>query len=283
MRVGVHCSMRRGFSAALEEAAALGCETLQLFTQSPRGWRTRVYSEDEFQRFRSRRLELKIDPIVAHSPYLPNLCTSDDLLFERSLSTLISDLDRCEKLGAEYLVIHPGAYSPNSNFEEGVDRLHLALNKALSHVPGRTKILIENMAGGGRRIGGPFKEMAAILDGVKSKNRIGVCFDTCHATGAGYDLSNKSSVDRVLSEFHNTVGLEKIFVFHVNDSKGHVGSHCDIHQHLGQGHVGLDGFRAIFSKPAFRNCALILETPYDTHHAHPRNLALLRSLIAPIH
>src|SRR5689334_20016178 len=144
MRVGVHTSVRRGFSAAAEDAAALGCETFQIFTQSPRGWMTRVYADEEFAAFRRAREKLALDPVVVHAPYLPNLCTADETLYRRSVRALKEDLQRCEKLGAEYLVIHPGAYSPGSTLAAGLDRIGAALNEALGEVPGNVAVLIEN-------------------------------------------------------------------------------------------------------------------------------------------
>ncbi len=279
MRIGVHCSVRNGFTGALDQAVALGCETFQMFTQSPRGWRTRVYGEEEFKAFRAKREKSGITPVVVHSPYLPNLCTSDAALFEKSADTLIADLDRCEKLGAEFLVLHPGAYSPGSNFQEGLSQFKKALDAALKAVPGQSRILIENVAGGGRRVGSTFKELSQLLNSVEDSNRIGICFDTCHATGAGYDLSSEESVARVFEEFEKEVGLRRVYAFHVNDSKGAVGSHRDLHQHLGKGFVGLKGFKAIFNNPGFKNCVLILETPKDTPYADPINLKILRSCL----
>jgi len=279
MRVGVHCSVRNGFSSALEEAARLGCEALQMFTQNPRGWKTRLYTDEEFASFRARRKELGLGPVVVHSPYLPNLCTSNGHLFQRSVETLEGDLRRSEQLGAEFLVIHPGAYSPDSDYAFGLKQIHRALNQALDAVPGRCVVLVENMAGGGRRIGSAFREVAEILGGVKQQERVGVCFDTCHATGAGYDLSTASSVETALAEFDREVGLKRIRVFHVNDSRGKVGSHRDLHEHLGKGAVGLAGFRAIFKRSVFIDCALILETPKDSPRADLVNLKTLRSCI----
>lgn len=263
MRVGVHTSVRRGFAAAAHDAAALGCETFQIFTQSPRGWMTRVYADAEFVAFRDARETLGLDPVVVHAPYLPNLCTSNETLYRRSVRALKEDLQRCEQLGADYLVIHPGAFSPESTRETGLDRIGGALNEALTEVPGEVTILIENMAGGGRRIGGPFEELGAILERVREQVRVGVCFDTCHAFACGYDLSRPQGIEAALSSLDRAVGLDRVPVFHVNDSKGACESHRDLHQHLGQGHVGLAGFRALFARPEFRRAALILETPKE--------------------
>lgn len=282
MRIGVHCSVRNGFTAALRDTAALGCDTLQIFTKSPRDWRTRVYAESEFAEFRREREKLGIDPVVVHTPYLPNLCTSLPPLYERSIRALKEDLARCEELAADYLVIHPGAFSPEADYKTGLSRIVRALTETFAAVKGRTRVLIENMAGGGRRIGGPFRELADILNGVPHRGRLGVCFDTCHAVGAGYDLGRPGGVEEAFREFDREVGLGEIAVFHVNDSKAPPGSHRDLHQHIGQGHVGLDAFRRIFAMPAFRGRALILETPKDSPRSDPKNLKALRACLPAV-
>jgi deoxyribonuclease-4 len=280
MRVGVHCSVRHGFAAALDEAAALGCETLQIFTQSPRGWRTRVFTDEEFSLFRERRRARGIDPVVVHTPYLPNLCTAQPDLYRRSCRALLEDLDRCERLGADYLVIHPGAYSPGEDLAAGLDRMGEALNRAFDEAPGRTRVLIENMAGGGRRIGGPFREVGELLARVRDARRVGVCFDTCHAYGAGYDLPSPEGLERALEEFDREVGLSRIAVFHVNDSRAPRGSHRDMHEHIGRGHLGAETFRRLLARPAFRDAAFILETPRDSVRADLRNIAALRGCLS---
>lgn len=281
MRTGVHCSVRKGFVSAVQEAAALGCETFQMFTQSPRGWQTRVYEDEEFAAFRRERNKLGMDPVVVHSPYLPNMGTSDSDLYRKSLNALIGDLDRCEKLGAEYLVVHPGAYSPGADLETGIARIVAALNDGLAAVPGASRILIENMAGGGRRVGGPFADIAKILDGVRNQKRIGVCFDTCHVMAAGYDISQEAGVASTMREFDEKIGLDRIDVFHVNDSKGDCGSHRDLHQNLGAGNVGLEGLRRLFHSYNFDHCAFILETPkHPAPQADLENLKKLRDCLS---
>ncbi len=281
MRVGVHCSVRKGFVGAIQEAAELGCDTLQMFTQSPRGWKTRVYLDEEFAAFRQEREKCGLHPVLVHAPYLPNLCTSNARLYHLSLTSLLADLERCEKLGAEYLVIHPGAYSPDEDFPAGLSRLHAALNKAFEAVPGKAMVLIENVAGGGRRVGSKASEIAAILRGVKEERRIGVCFDTCHALAAGYDISHRVGVEETWREFQREVGLERIRAFHVNDSKGGLGSNRDLHEHIGKGNIGEAGFKHLFSHDAFLSHPLILETPKDPAPAADKeNLRRLRALLA---
>jgi len=261
---------------ALREAAALGCETLQIFTQSPRGWRTRVYEPTEFSDFRRERERLGLGPVVVHSPYLPNLCTSDAALYARSVRALREDLDRCEKLGAEYLVLHPGAYSPSADYNRGVERLSSALDAVLGAAGEGTRLLVENMAGGGRRIGSSFREIADIFSNVRHRSRLGVCFDTCHALAAGYDLTSASGIEKTFEEFDRALGLKQIRAFHVNDSKTLRGSRRDIHQHIGRGIIGVEGFRRIFSRRIFFGLPLILETPKDSPRADRRNLRVLR-------
>ncbi len=279
MKIGVHCSVRKGFEGALLEARDLGCETFQIFTQSPRGWKTRLYQDSEFEKFRRRRSEFKIGPLVVHSPYLPNLCTSDPALYKKSVDWLLADLGRCEKLGADYLVIHPGAYSPESNVKTGLDNFVDALCQGFAASGRSVVVLIENMAGGGRRLGSSFKELAWVLSEVKNEKRLGICFDTCHAMGAGYDLSNSQGVDRTLSEFDKFIGLERIKAFHVNDSKDGLGSRRDRHEHIGEGSIGSKGFKALFSHRAFSELPLILETPkIPAPESDLKNMKALKSL-----
>lgn len=277
MRAGVHCSVRGGFASAAMEASALGCDTLQMFSQSPRGWRSRVYTDDEYAAFRREREKAGLDPVVVHAPYLPNLCTSDPILYRRSGDLLKADLERCEKLGAEYLVIHPGSYSEGSSLEAGLDRLVDAVNEAFDAVPGRAMLLIENMAGGGRRVAGPFSDIARVLSKVRQEKRIGMCLDTCHTLAAGHDIATSAGALKVLAELDREVGLDRVPVLHVNDSKAPLGSHRDMHQSLGKGHVGLAGLKTIVSHPGFKKSAFILETPkLPIPRADRENLSVLR-------
>jgi deoxyribonuclease-4 len=280
MRTGVHCSVRKGFVGALQEAVSLGCETFQMFTQSPRGWMTRVYTDNEFLDFRKEREKSSIDPVVVHAPYLPNLCTSNEELYQKSLKTLKDDLRRTTMLGAEFLVVHPGAYSPEADGETGIKRLAAAFNEAIAEIDGNSKVLIENMAGGGRRMGGPFLEIKKMLDQIKNRDRVGVCFDTCHAFAAGYDLSTEQGVRKTLDEFDKTIGMERIHVFHVNDSKGACSSHRDLHEGLGRGKIGKEGFGFLFKDKRIQAKALILETPKEPMpEMDLENLRVLRSFL----
>jgi deoxyribonuclease IV len=276
--LGVHCSVRGGMMTALEEAKRLGCQTLQIFTHAPRQWRRPRIGEEEAAAFRARQKEYALDPLVVHTPYLPNLCTTNERLYLRSKEALKNDLVVCEKLGADYLVVHPGAYSEESTPAEGMERLSDAFHEALSG-SGKTRVLLENMAGGGRRLGSQWSELKRMLEAARVPDRVGVCLDTAHAWGAGHAFSSAAEVDRTLDAIDETIDLARVYVIHANDSKAEHGSHRDLHQHIGQGKLGEKVFAALFADPRLQQCAVILETPKDDPSADLRNLATLRRLM----
>jgi deoxyribonuclease-4 len=248
-----------------------------MFTQSPRGWKTRVYTDEEFAAFRRAREQSAIGTVVVHAPYLPNLCTSNEDMYRKSYDALVADLGRTEKLGAEFLVVHPGAYSPEADLETGLARIVDAFDRAFAQAPGRCTVLIENMAGGGRRIGGEFRHIGEILRRVQAPARLGVCFDTCHALAAGYDISTDAGVDATLAEFDREIGFDRLRVFHCNDSKTPCGSHRDRHESLGKGHVGVAGLTRLFRSRPWPDRAFILETPKEPAPATDlENLRVLR-------
>jgi len=275
IRFGVHCSIRNGLKSAIFEAEIIGCEAVQIFTRSPRMWKLGFASRKDIAEFKNLRKEKKIHPLIVHSPYLPNLATSKKKLYELSFNSLKEDLAFCEKIEADYLVIHPGAYSEGSNEEDGIENISKAINKAFALVKGKTTLLIENMAGGGRRIGRSFKELAKIINKIKDKNRIGVCFDTAHAFGAGYNLSKKDGIDKTLREFDTVIGIQRMKVVHFNDSIALLGSSKDRHHHLGKGNIGIDGFKYFIAKVKNKVEAGILETPKEKPSSDKKNLNIL--------
>lgn len=275
IRFGVHCSLKKGLTGALEEARELGCESLQIFTRSPRMWRMRIPSAEQCTDFAALRRQLGIFPLVVHTPYLPNLATAKEKLYRLSCDSLRDDLTVMEMLGADYLVIHPGAWSEGSSPEAGMKAIIDGMKDALEQVPGRAVILLENVAGGGRRLGGSFRELATLIDGVGRANRIGVCLDTAHAFGAGYDVSRPEGVDAMLEEFDREVGRQYLKVIHCNDSLVPLGSRKDRHQHLGKGEIGSRGFRHLISRVRDSAEAGILETPKNLPDADRTNLRLL--------
>ncbi|MCX5781909.1 MAG: deoxyribonuclease IV [Elusimicrobia bacterium] len=275
IRFGVHCSIRNGLKNAIFEAERIGCEAVQIFTRSPRMWKHGFSSQKDIDEFKSLRNVKKIYPLVVHTPYLPNLATSKSKLYKLSLNSLEEDLSFCEKIAADYLVIHPGAYSEGATRENGIKRITNGINKVLNKVKGKTILLLENVAGGGRRIGKDFIEISQMIKGIKNRNRIGVCFDTAHAFGAGYDLSDKECINDILEKFNSIIGLKYMKVIHFNDSMAHLGSQKDRHHHLGKGHIGLEGFKYLIKKVKNEVEAGILETPKDSLRADKRNLSIL--------
>ena len=279
IRFGVHCSLKNGLAGSLIEAKEKGCQAIQIFTRSPRMWKMRPATKIEIAEFQKTRKELGIFPVVVHAPYLPNLATSNTFLYDKSKGLLAEDLELSEKLGAEYLVIHPGSFSENSDTETGIKKIAFAINESIGQSPGSTRVLLENVAGGGRRIGSSFEELNKIISQIKNKDRIGICFDTAHALGAGYDISNKTGIDKTLNEFESSIGLGKLKVIHMNDSMVPLLSRKDRHEHIGKGYIGLKGFKYLIQCLKGRAEAGILETPKEPEGSDKKNLKLLFGLL----
>ncbi|MBI3292537.1 MAG: deoxyribonuclease IV [Elusimicrobia bacterium] len=279
MRIGVHCSIRKGLCGALEEARRLGCDALQMFTRSPRMWARRTLSDEEVEVFRAERQRRKLFPLAVHTPYLPNLCTSDERLYSRSLLALKEDLRDAARLGAEFLVIHPGAYSPEATAMEGRRRMIQAINQAFSEAPDGVMLLLENVAGGGRRMGATFEELTQLIEDIRPLSRVGVCFDTAHALAAGYAIHTEEGLTQTMDACQRILGWDWLRMLHLNDSKVPVGAHRDLHQHIGKGFIGRDGFVRLLHHPAFQRCFGILETPKDSPQADPRNIRVIRTLL----
>jgi deoxyribonuclease-4 len=277
MRFGVHCSVRKGLSNALEEAHRLGCDTLQIFTHSPRLWRAPRVTPEDADRFHARRQALGLYPLVVHTPYLPNLCTIDERMYVRSNQALRSDMEICERIRADFLVIHPGAYSEGSHLGEAIARMAKALNHVLAG-GGKTTILIENLAGGGRRIGDRFEHLRDLMARIDHQERVGFCLDTAHTLGSGYGFSSAEEVEQTLGLIERTLGLAKVSVIHANDSKAPRGSHRDLHQHIGDGYIGREAFSALLRDKRLAGATVILETPKDNPDSDAKNLQALRAL-----
>lgn len=284
MRIGVHCSIAQGLLGTLKEAEKLNCQTIQFFTRSPRVWDGRKIDNLEIRgnylkKFKERQKFLDIFPLTLHIPYLPNLCSQDKKLYQKSLKVFIEDLKYAGLLNAEYLVFHPGSYSKGSNPEQGSKQLIKAINYLLKEIKNKVIILIETSSGGGRKIGWNFPELGSIVEKIKEKKRIGICFDTCHTYSAGYEISTKDGLEKTLNEFNQYIGIDKIKLLHTNDAKKPLGSKIDRHEHLGKGYIGLDGFRLILNHSVFKDLPAILETPKKNPSADKHNLSVLRKLI----
>ena len=282
MPLGAHMSIAGGIHKALERGESIGCECIQLFTANPRQWAARDLSEEDVRQFKQRKAETGIDPVVAHDSYLVNLGSPDEALWRKSITAMSAELDRCAKLGIHYLVTHPGSHR-GSGEVDGTRRIATALDGLLagSSRSGVT-ILLETTAGYSASLGSTFEQLAQIVDLVEPNGRLGVCFDTCHAFAAGHDLRTRKAYERTFQELDETVGLSRLRLFHLNDSKRDLASHVDRHEHIGKGFLGTKPFRMLLNDPRFRSIPMILETPKGKDMtADVENLALLRSLIQP--
>jgi deoxyribonuclease-4 len=278
MRLGFHVSISGGFSLAVQRAHELGCSTMQIFSRNPRGWTVKPIDPDDAAEFRKLREQYDIGPVFVHTNYLINLASPKPDLYERSIEQFVIDLERTERLGAEYLVTHLGSASGQ---EPGwmIDRVSGALNMAMKlHRPLAT-ILLENTAGEKGDVGYTFEQVQQVIAGLTDTANIGVCYDTCHGFAAGYDIRTKKDVDAVAKKIDETVGLGRLRGMHLNDCLRDFESRVDRHWHIGEGKIGAEGFKALLNHTAFRDIPKIMETPKETEEDDPRNMKMVRSLV----
>ncbi|MBP1633766.1 MAG: nfo [Acidobacteria bacterium] len=286
--LGAHVSVAGGLPLAVDRAAAQGCDALQIFTKSSNQWRARPLPPDEIRDFRERLERAGIGVAVAHASYLINLASSDPVVRGRSLASLGEEIDRVEALGLLGLVIHPGC-ATTGTVEEGLRLIAAAVREALRpRRGGRALVILEQTAGQGRTLGWRFEQIARILEHLDGHRRVAVCLDTCHLVAAGYGLATAAGYSETFRAFDRLVGLDRLRVFHVNDSKRPIGSRVDRHDHIGRGHVGRGGFARLVNDRRFATLPMLLETP-KTGGRTPNdvaadpldamNLAALRSLL----
>ena len=273
MRLGFHLSIAGSLLRAVRQAQVLGCQALQIFVQNPRAWKWRDIPAKEKEAFVAARREAGLTPLVVHLTYLPNLASVDPELYQKSRERLARELALAREIEADYLVCHPG-HAPLA--PESFARVARALAAAVRRTPPPPLVLLENTAGQGQELGWNPAQLGMILDlaGVP----LGMCLDTSHAFGAGYDLRHPAGVARLLGETAQGPGLDKIKIIHLNDSLATLGSRRDRHAHLGRGNIGLQGFRQLFSHPWLHPAAAIMETPKRHQADEWRNLLTARSL-----
>ncbi len=275
MRIGFHISIAGGFRNVLERAKARSCATIQLFSRNPRGWKYNPLDEEDITLFKRDVETEHITPVFVHMPYLPNLASSKTHLFKLSVDSLIEDLRRSEKIGAQFLIMHIGSAE---NKEKGLKLIIEGINRAFAEVENSIVLLLENTAGRGNELGYRFEQINEIINGVENRKRLGVVFDTCHAFGAGYDLRTKQSVDKTIKEFDKIIGLESLHLVHLNDSKAKFGSHNDRHWHIGKGEIG-KGMGYVLNHPLLQNKPFIMETPRTNLKEDLMNMKTVRRLI----
>ncbi|MFY3741029.1 MAG: deoxyribonuclease-4 [Candidatus Nitrosomirales archaeon] len=279
MQLGVHVSIAGSIDKAVDNAMELKCTAFQIFTRNPRGWAARSLVKEDVENFKAKLASSRIDrnAVCVHMPYLPNLSSSKKDLYKKSLGTFVNEVKRCGVLGIPFLVIHLGSHL-GAGIEIGMKNLVNACNTAAAEAKNDVMILLENMAGQKNSIGSKFEELKQILEQSEPRKRFGVCFDTCHAFAAGYDLRSKDKVQEVIAEFDKYVGMTNLRIVHLNDSMFELGFGKDRHEHIGLGQIGEKGFKAILAQKEFRNLPLILETPFDEPGADVKNLQKVREL-----
>ncbi len=279
VRVGVHVSIAGSIDKAVDRAQERGCDTFQIFSRNPRGWKIKPLADDEVRRFVEKRKKSGIYPPVDHMPYLPNLATPTDEVYDKSVAALIEELQRCALLQIPYLVTHLGSHK-GSGEERGLQQIGSAINTAFREVENSVMLLLENTADTKNSMGGTFEHIRRIIDQIEQKARIGICFDTCHAFVAGYELRTEASLEKTLQHFDDVLGLDLLKLIHLNDAKAGLGSKLDRHEHIGLGYIGEDGFRVILHDERIAKLPMILETPVDDRRGDVENLQKARELAA---
>jgi len=277
---GSHMSASGGVDKALARGEAIPVESLQLFSKNERQWIAKPLDPDVVERFHAEAERTGITKLIVHDSYLINLASPKPDILEKSLPAFADELQRCDILGIPYLVTHPGAHT-GSGVDAGIARFAQSLNEIFAAMPDSAALtLLETTAGQGTSLGRSFEEIAAIIDQVEDKSRVGVCLDTCHIFAAGYDYRTPDLYAVTMAQFDATIGLDRLKVIHLNDSKNPLGSNKDRHDHIGDGEIGLEGFRQFVNDPRLAGLPGILETEKDDAGDNDRrNIATLRSLV----
>jgi deoxyribonuclease IV len=277
VRLGVHASISGGIHLSPERASALGCNTMQIFSHNPRQWAVSDISADSASEFKRLRAEFGIGPVFVHTSYLINLAASDSAILKKSVALLKREFDLADQIGAEYVVVHTGSDSQGVASES-----RLRAVDALKGISGEweTHLLLENTAGERGDITSQIGDLAEIIRLADLPLIAGMTFDTCHGFAAGYDLRSDKDISSLASEIDKMIGLDRVKLIHLNDAKKGLGSHVDRHWHIGEGEIGLEGLGKFINHKAFKGIPLILETPKKDEEDDPRNLAIVRKLLA---
>ena len=278
VQIGAHVSISGSIANAITNASERECSAFQVFTSNPRGWHAKDLTDDGITNYKNNLSQSNIDRFatVAHMPYLPNLSSPEISVYEKSIHTMIREVERCDKLGIPYLVTHLGSHKGTGE-DKGIQRLVGALTEVAKTNKDVT-ILLENTAGQKNSVGSDFTQLAEIFFGLKPAPRFGICIDTCHAFAAGYDLRNEKNVKDVFEKFDSEIGLKHIKIIHLNDSKGELGCHLDRHEHIGLGHIGEAGLSQVVKLANKNKIPIILETPIDERRTDFENIRKAKDL-----
>ena len=264
MRLGRHMPLHANAVKATEIARNIGCNAIQIFASNPTGWRPPAGDGASSVLFAQAARLNELYPVVIHAPYLINLASPDDSIWEKSAALLQWTLQRGALLGANYVVFHTGSHR-GSGVEAGIERIAEAIRRILPETPPEVMLLLENDVGAGNSLGYSFEQLGAVIDLLPEyRERLGICIDTAHLWGAGYDISNASTTRQMLEQFDRIIGLDRLKVIHLNDTEMALGSHRDVHARLGEGIIGEEGLRVLLCEPRLAHTAVILETPIKT-------------------
>ena len=281
-RIGMHLSTAGGVFTAADRAQAMGANTFQIFSSSPRMWRPSKISAHHCNQMKRLRAEYDCSPLVIHASYLINLCSQTEEVRRNSIAAFRGEVDRALALGAEYLVLHPGSWKGLTR-EQGIELAAESIEAAIAGLAWDAcdfRILIENTAGAEFSLGGSFDQVSQLAARLSGVAPIGVCLDTCHVHVAGYDIVTAEGYEETLARIQREIGFESVHVWHMNDAKAPRGSKLDRHQHIGEGTIGREPFRRILNDARFEHCAFIAETPVDEEGDQERDLLTLKSLAA---
>lgn len=276
--LGAHMSISNGISKSIDRGLSIGSNAIQIFTGYNNRWISKPLQDEDLRNFHQKRSLLKM--ILAHNNYLINLASIDPVKSKKSFNSMLDEIERAEKLKLPFLVIHPGSHLSIGE-KSGLQMIARNLNILFSETKNfHLRILLENTAGQGTNLGYRFEHLAEIVSMIKDQKRIGVCFDTCHAFAAGYDLRNRKAYEKTFETFSGIIGIHYLYAFHINDSKTVLGSRKDRHEHIGKGFLGLEAFRLLLNDERFFHLPMILETPKGKGMGEDKkNLDILHSLI----
>lgn len=277
----MHLSTAGGVFRAAERAHAIGANTFQIFSSSPRMWRPARVPAEHCEQMRALRKQFQCAPLVIHTSYLVNLCSQSSEVRDKSVGAFRAEVERALALGAEYLVLHPGSWRGLTR-EDGLRLAAESIGAATDGIAFDDcdfRILIENTAGAEFSLGGSFEQVAELIERLRPVVPVGACLDTCHCHVAGYDLISEEGYKETLRKIETTIGFGAVRVWHMNDAKAGRGSKLDRHEHIGKGTMGIEPFRRLLNERRFRHCAFIGETPVDEEGDDERNLRALQGLV----
>jgi deoxyribonuclease-4 len=278
LRFGAHVSVSGGVYKAPQNGKDATCDVVQIFTKNQVQWRVPDLTDEEITKFKAEQERTGVEVVCVHASYLINLGGFARKKLYLSRSNFVVEMQRAEALGIPYLIVHPGSHVGEGE-EAGLERISESLNYVLDKCPDfKLKVLLESTAGQGDNLGYTFEQLATMRNRVEAEERVGICVDTCHGFAAGYELRTKEGYDRTMAELDETVGIEQVGVFHVNDSKKELGSRVDRHDHIGEGEIGVTAFEYLVNDSRFQSVPMVIETPGGPEK-HAENLKTLRGLV----